>query len=380
LTDLFTKSIKIILEHQAENGAYVASPSFTNYLFCWLRDGSYIAYAMDQAGQHASAEGFYRWVNQTIARHAYKVDQLEQQLAEQVPPAELSVLHTRFLLNGDEEDPESKWGHFQIDGYGTWLWGLCNHVRMTGNYGLLREFRESINCSIRYLKLTWQLPNYDCWEEHPEYIHPYSLAAVYGGFKEVADLVEAGIYQDCPYPVAEYAAELKSYLMQYAVGDGRFVKHIAPAVGKKTPQPLVAPGVDASLMGFSVPYQVVEPANPLFTRTLAEMQKNLVRADGGVYRYKADTYYGGGEWLLLSAWLGWCYTVTGNIAEAERLLRWVERCADADGNLPEQVTAHPLAAGKYQEWVDAWGKVASPLLWSHAMYIILSVELKNAYS
>ena len=45
--DLYHRSIDIIKENQAASGAYVASPSFPTYHYCWLRDGSYIAYAMD---------------------------------------------------------------------------------------------------------------------------------------------------------------------------------------------------------------------------------------------------------------------------------------------------------------------------------------------
>ena len=43
--------------------------------------------------------------------------------------------------------------------------------------------------------------------------------------------------------------------------------------------------------------------------------------------------------------------------------------------MPEQVSGHLLAPGSFDEWVERWGPVASPLLWSHAMFVILAVEL-----
>ncbi len=43
--------------------------------------------------------------------------------------------------------------------------------------------------------------------------------------------------------------------------------------------------------------------------------------------------------------------------------------------MPEQVDAHLLAPDRFDEWVDRWGTVARPLLWSHAMLIRLVVEL-----
>jgi GH15 family glucan-1,4-alpha-glucosidase len=90
-----------------------------------------------------------------------------------------------------------------------------------------------------------------------------------------------------------------------------------------------------------------------------------------VHRYLADTYYGGGEWLLLSAWLGWYYAEQGQREKAVSLLRWIEAQADDEGNLPEQVSTHVLAPQCLATWKARWGPIASPLLWSHAMYLIL---------
>jgi len=45
-------------------------------------------------------------------------------------------------------------------------------------------------------------------------------------------------------------------------------------------------------------------------RSFAKIEADL-RQGGGVHRYATDTYYGGGEWVLLTAWLGWYYTKIG---------------------------------------------------------------------
>ncbi|MEP6895352.1 MAG: hypothetical protein ABI986_07075 [Chloroflexota bacterium] len=44
--------------------------------------------------------------------------------------------------------------------------------------------------------------------------------------------------------------------------------------------------------------------------------------------------------------------------------------------MPEQVAENLNVPDYYPTWVERWGDVASPLLWSHAKYIILRV--KNA--
>ncbi|HBK59912.1 MAG TPA: hypothetical protein DDZ84_03860 [Firmicutes bacterium] len=94
-------------------------------------------------------------------------------------------------------------------------------------------------------------------------------------------------------------------------------------------------------------------------------------AEGGVRRYAADTYYGGGQWLLLAAWLGWYHCRMGDMEKALACLRWVENQAAEGGCLPEQVSRDLVDPVLYEPWVACWGPPANPLLWSHAMYLIL---------
>jgi GH15 family glucan-1,4-alpha-glucosidase len=92
---------------------------------------------------------------------------------------------------------------------------------------------------------------------------------------------------------------------------------------------------------------------------------------GGVHRYPTDTYYGGGEWVLLAGWLGWAQLEVGRPARAAELRAWIEAQAGPDGSLPEQVAASLIEPSHLAGWQQRWGPAASPLMWSHAMYIIL---------
>ena len=74
--------------------------------------------------------------------------------------------------------------------------------------------------------------------------------------------------------------------------------------------------------------------------------------------------------------LGWHYVQTGRREEAFEQLDWIVRHATSSGDIPEQVADNLLAPGARQAWVDRWGPVASPLLWSHAMYLTLASELE----
>jgi GH15 family glucan-1,4-alpha-glucosidase len=100
-----------------------------------------------------------------------------------------------------------------------------------------------------------------------------------------------------------------------------------------------------------------------------------LEVEGGVYRFRADTYFGGGRWPLLSCFLGLALIARGDRAGALRLLEWVASTADAHGDLPEQTSDITLDPSREAEWTERWGTVARPLLWSHAMYVRLAVEL-----
>ncbi|MFC7586623.1 hypothetical protein ACFQYP_24940 [Nonomuraea antimicrobica] len=89
----------------------------------------------------------------------------------------------------------------------------------------------------------------------------------------------------------------------------------------------------------------------------------------------ADTFYGGGRWPLLAGFLGWNHARAGRRAEAQRYLDWMAAQATPAGDLPEQVSDLLLFPERRREWLDRWGTVATPLLWSHGMYLVLAGEL-----
>ncbi len=374
---LYSRSIEIILENQSIWGSYIASPSFPTYHYCWLRDSSYIAYAMDLVGQHESAQAYFRWVGNTINRYAKKVNVIEKKIGAGKEIGRDEVLHTRYTLDGHEGVIDNTWGNFQIDGYGSWLWALSEHVRRTGNYELLNELEASINTTIQFLRLTWKIPNYDCWEEHPEYIHPYSLACVYGGLNSINSLINEGHFRAKETNLEQLCSEVRDFIKSSSVVDGRLIKYLFPPQGKEAAKPVLNSGVDANLLGMAFPNRVFASDDPIMVATVKEIESKLLRKDGGVYRFQADVYFGGGEWILLTAWLGYHFAETGQKEKAAKLLGWIEAQADSDLNLPEQVSGSVLFPDHYQPWVNKWGPIANPLLWSHAMYLILYTRLQE---
>ena len=111
--------------------------------------------------------------------------------------------------------------------------------------------------------------------------------------------------------------------------------------------------------------------------TVTRIEKDLIGAGGGMHRYRADTFYGGGEWMLLTALLGEYRLAIGDAEGARGCLVYVEAHADEQGYLPEQDSTAPLYPSYVEGWVERWGPVARPLLWSHAAYLSLSALLNG---
>lgn len=366
--NLFRRSIDIILENQSPDGAYIASPNFPTYAYCWFRDSSYIAHSMDIAGEHSSARAFFRWTDNVISRYAYKVKALEKGFAAGESLTIANTLNTRYTLTGEEL--EDGWENFQLDGYGTWLWALNEHLKSTPDPAFCAQIKPSVETIIRYLSEIWDQPNYDCWEEAAEFIHTHTLAAIYAGLKAGAEIVEGEIATQARLQ----AAKVRAFIDANCLFEGRLVKSIHPS-GTHTE---ISQGVDASLIGAAVPFAVYDHRNPAMQSTITKIEEDLHRQNGGVYRYQQDTYYGGGEWVLLAGWLGWHYALAGERDRANKIKVWMEKQVDDNGWLPEQNLDAVLSKIFRPQWEERWGPVANPLLWSHAMYIILYSVLENS--
>jgi len=361
MSNLYQHSIRTIRTYQAPSGAYVASPGFPTYRYCWFRDGAFTAYAMDVARQHESAYRFHDWVAETVLRHA---DSAERAIAkaQQGQPLGNDYLHTRYTLEG--ETGSDDWPNLQTDGLGTWLWAVAEHVRRTGQ-ALPSQWESAVVLVARYLAALWSRPCYDLWEENPQYLHPHTLAALHAGLKAAAGLSLAHARS-----WVKVAAQIDRFVLTYGIRDGHLTKSVAIPSGCSAEGPSLT-GVDASLIGASTPYRILGPDDHVIRATVAQIETDLHRPGGGVYRYRGDTYYGGGEWVILAAWLGWYHTEVGQCEQAAALLRWIEAQADRQGDLPEQVSTHLLSPSHYPAWEARWGTVARPLLWSHAMYVVL---------
>ena len=308
---LVARSIDVIRDGQAPSGAYLACPAFEQYRYCWFRDGSFTADAMSRVGEVASAEAFFGWAARVLLARADAIR------ARQHP-------HTRYTAAGEEADVA--WPTFQLDGFGLLLWATREHAERHDRRD--RTWDELSSLLTGYLAATWRTPCTDWWEERKG-VHVVTLGCIWAGLAAWS------------HPAAD---------------------DVLAAVAAHDDAPL-----DASLLALETPLGV--------RRVELSCFEPLVSPGGGVHRHLEDTYYGGGEWLLLTALLGWARARQGDLDGARDALAWVAAHATSEGFLPEQSQDHLLAPGRFAPWVERWGDPPCPLLWSHAMFLSLAHEL-----
>lgn len=309
------RSVSVIAENQQPSGAYPASPNYGPYKYAWFRDGSFTADAMSRAGQVESADKFFQWAAKIVT------DRREFIMSG-------GLLDARYDYEGNESKEE--WGNFQLDGPGLYLWALKAHIDRHNQSE--EPYVEVVELLQHYLVTHWQEPCYDWWEERLG-VHASTLACVYAGLQA---------YENPEATLVKKAIDLS------------------------------VERIDGSLVVCAL-LDAIKPED--FSLMLEKIEEELVDRNGGMHRYKDDSYYGGGQWPILSAMLGWYYLKIGRIDAAKAQLRWCVDQADSKHWLPEQSDKKLLHPEAYDVWIAQAGKPAHPLLWSHAMTLILASEL-----
>jgi GH15 family glucan-1,4-alpha-glucosidase len=344
-------SRKVLAENQSQYGSYIASPTFHEYRFAWLRDGAFCALAAYLEGDIQGASRFNSWVVSTISRHRSIFETAISKIEQEGTLDPKDAPPTRFQMDGSiEVDAHSVWPNYQIDGYGTWL-----AVALQTNLEVTNENARSIRLVADFLCTAWSLPCFDCWEEDKDNLHGSSLLAVAGGLIAAAKLLNDAHY-------FEVATEIKVRIERDFVSNGHFIKNQFSQL------------VDGSLAWAFLPHQAYNFDDPLVIRTIEQIKKDLQSKNGGVKRYLGDTYYGGGDWILLEALVSFHETKLGNKEAFLKSVEWIRSTANENFMLPEQITTNSQNKEMIQPWIDKWGLPADPLLWSHAMYLILMNE------
>lgn len=370
---LHQHSLEVIFGGQQQGGGYLACPNMPDYHFSWFRDGAFIAYALTLDGQTSpidhqvgitaqwdSAGRFHSWCAKMINDRTEALERSIARAERSEPVVVADTLNARYRDEGTAGPEE--WPEFQLDGPGLWLWSLAKYVEVVRmSRPLPVNWESAVEITARYLAAVWKTPCYDCWEERGEDIHISTLGAIYTGLAAAERLLPR-------LDFTEAKADIRAYILAEGLTPAG---ELAKSVGIDM--------VDANLLLAALPDGgMFAPNDPLIARTVARIERDLLAKGHGVHRHTADTYYGGGAWVLLGLWLGWHKATLGQYDEAGELLAWAKAHADADGNLPEQVNDAMFDPSYYEHWVEIRGEIAQPLLWTHAKYLIVRRALALA--
>lgn len=350
---LARRSIEVLRAGQSPSGAFVASPSFPVYRYAWLRDGAFCAHALDAVGEREAAARWHNWVIISIEAHRSLIRAATVRVVNGETPPPTAMPPARYTLDGSLEPADDEpWPNFQLDGYGMWLWALDEHL---AGEPPSAEVVPAVELVAQYLQAVWTLKCFSCWEEFDGGVHTSTLAAVLRGLEAAGRLLgdERWLLE---------AERIRVFILDRLVEDGRFKRGVGDG------------RLDGSLLWLGVPFSVLPLDDPRLEATVEAVRRDLTGPTGGVYRYRGDTYFGGGEWLLLTSSLAWHDRVTRNAEGFERARSWVRAQALPSGDLPEQVTTFAQQPAMVEPWRRRWGAIATPLLWSHAMYLIMEAD------
>jgi GH15 family glucan-1,4-alpha-glucosidase len=353
--------VAAILAAQTESGAILACPTYPTYRYSWLRDGAFCAVALDRADQIGASRCFHEWVSERVLSFEAPMRRTIETLAIGEEPVDEDYLPCRFAPSGLAPTDDG-WGAFQMDGPGLWLWALREHAAASdGQASLGGGIRRAAAVAAEYVAALWRRPSFDAWEEHEGHLSTSTLAACLAGLLSVHRL---GL------EIPGMQAAVEGIRLEIAAR-GRRLGYL--------PRSDADDAVDASLLWCGPLLGAFHRRDGAWRASLKRLESDLVGPDGGVYRYRADTFYGGGQWPVLTAALGFAYLDRGEPGDAQRASAcrdWIDGQRGEDGSLAEQSSSHVLHAGSLPEWEARWGPVARPFAWSHAMALLLTSALE----
>lgn len=338
-------SKQVITDCSLENGALVAAnitkkyypESAKSYFFVWPRDSSYTCIAADIAGIVDIQEKFFNWC-------LNRAEGFE----------ETGLFFENYHPNGLMVS-----NRFQPDQTGTMLFAIYHHYRK--NLEDAEKFYNLIEKAANGICNCWDNDHFkrvanDLWEER--FAFPdlkdnftYSLAACISGLKCANQMINNKKW-------VTTANQMKKQLEKHFVG-----KAFVRSYGK-----LIDNSIDASTLGLIYPFEIYDANDSKIVSTINQIENTIV-INGGLHRYKFDVYdgwtyhnlkrnKGGGAWPLLNFWMSIYHSLRGEKDKAKRYYKWV---LDKVGNyIPEQIFENDVQVS------------VSPLVWSHAMFIISS--------
>ncbi|NON62878.1 glycoside hydrolase [Acidianus sp. RZ1] len=340
-------------------GDFAAAPT-PIYLHSWVRDSSFAAIALQDAGHYMSALKYWHWMSSA-------------------PQITNGVWYTRY--NFYTGKPSYNFGIEELDSLGLFEIGISNFLNLTENYSFFKEVLPRLNDTLRFqishiLNSSLHLIPQDLsvWEDREAY-HFWTEAFNAIGMIEIRKTLEEF---NITYPdLKEAEMDLNESIISHFWTGKEFVSAMTSSVlftsnGTKivlSPDPPVTDSATILplVMGF-LPY------NSKYTKEDVQNVSSMLTIQGGLARFPGDDYHYSEylydstgpdpPWIITTLFKALYYSREGNYVRSVNLLYWTYNHSQ-QGLLPEAIDPKlgvPLPT-------------TSPLTWSAAMFVIVSLSL-----
>jgi len=346
----------------AANDSDVSERATDNYSYSWMRDGSFVANALDSTGYPEISRKFFEFCAKCMHPNGYFFQKYN-------PDGTLgSSWHPRW-----DSYRNIPMVPIQEDETALVLWALWRHFEKDGDVEFAKSLYESmiVPCAdfmLEFRDPNTKLPNpsWNLWEDRLG-VHTFTCSTVVAGLRAAANFARTFNEPERAETYERAAGEIVEAMREHLYSDqlGRFLRSLQANGDELTPDQTI----DASLFG--VFYFGCFDVNDLIVEgTMRAVEENLTNNTefGGVARFQNDDYMRvadsvtGNSWFICTIWIAEYYlakaTAKSDLARALEILQWVHDRALPSGVLAEQV--NPLTGEDLS---------VSPLTWSHSTFV-----------
>lgn len=371
--ELYKRSLLVIRTHVDNTGGIIASCDSgmlqygrDNYSYIWPRDASFVAMALDRAGQYEASRKFYEFCVDTITADGYFFHKYRSDKALG------SSWHGWLSRDGKLRLP------IQEDETALVVSALWRHYELTKDLEFVELVYNKLIKKASDFLLGYRThhmlpkPTYDLWEEKWG-VHTFTVSTVYDALlsaSKFANLlgkdVDKKLYKDAAGEIRKAAIkhlynEHTNYFYKYIDFEGEDILHDAT--------------IDASSFYGAFKFDLFPADNQNLIKSYKTFKKELTCGTkiGGISRYVGDVYYQvsgsapSNPWLITTLWNAQYEIKTAksrkDLEKVKETFDWTARCTPNLSMLPEQINPY-----------TAEGLSATPLIWSHAEYVTTVVE------
>ncbi len=370
---LFDTSLFVLRSHTDNRGSIVASLDSTliefgkdDYAYMWPRDASFIVMILDRAGYTEVTKPFFNFCQHVLhpdgyLHHRFRSDE--------------SLGSTWHSTTSQKEWLKDKLLQLPIqeDESASVLFALWKHYERTKDIEYIesayKPFIEKVaNFLVAFRDADTKLPlhSYDLWEEKIG-ISTYTAASVYGALQAAACFSELLGKRNHMREYREAAKELLDATKKYLFNEKlqSFVRVAYLEEGQVRQEEVV----DASSLFGLWYFEMLPHDDEQFKATEQAVQKLLTNEAelGGIIRYQNDQYFKttdkSNPWFITTLWeaqrrMHKPEVNQDDLAFVKKIIAWVVAHQTRSGVLAEQL--NPYTAESLS---------ATPLVWSHAVYI-----------